>query len=627
MMRTVLQIFIALAFCGLTMAQNPQLKNMRPACKSFEDMSRTRAIESAFPAAINQTPVLHPSGTQSLNSTLVASSKNLYSIVYQEQTIITYNPDIDALMFTCRGNQFGSVAVLGTGDDVTNHYSFDRGATWSHKLFPHDGYFHRYPSGVMYNPAGNVDTSALYSVMVGPTTDGTNWTNTYYLSEKIDGTGSSTRLIPTSSYQEAMMQGLTATSDGKFHVSTCEMTISGSSYSAVRMYYANGVWNTGTNVVDWDTAGFVPNVTKSTSGGVYSNGAYSNEAWAHDGSVGYLMTLASDNRPAAKPSFVPILWKSTDAGTTWNIMAYWDWSQDTMLTDHILPTNNGPYRPMFDEADIVVDYQGLPHIFAHVHGAYSTNIDSLNYYWSNVAYGTIPDGNIFELYLSVAVSPLTSSTGNVGWDHRVQGSVSPDGKRVFATWTDSDWQFWGTDPYDLNPDLMGWGRKLDESFAWPVNNFTKNTPMWGIAYFHLQSAAGIFKSSSPLVYEIPITDVDLATGGMNADNPVYHYYLQGVDFIEPTGIQVNKTGAISVSAPYPDPVNGKTHIDINLPVPGNISLITTNVTGQVVLSKDYGTLTAGTHTLTIDATGLNSGIYFNTLTAGNEKVTKKMIVR
>jgi hypothetical protein len=326
-------------------------------------------------------------------------------------------------------------------------------------------------------------------------------------------------------------------------------------------------------------------------------------------------------------------------------MDYWDWSLDTGITNHILPTNMGPFRPMFDEADIVVDYQGLPHIFAHVHGGSSTNIDSLNYYWTSAAYGTVPDGNIVELYLdganawhsiwvdsvqaqfvSVAVSPLTSSTGNIGWDHRVQASVSPDGKGVFATWTDSDWQFWGTDPYDLNPDLMGWGRKLDHSLTWPVTNFTINTPMWGIAYFHLQSPTTI-QFSENTVFQVPITDVDLTTGGMNADNPVYHYYLQDINFVELNGIKSIKTAAVTVSSTYPDPVYGKAKIDVTVNTPVEVTIQTTNITGQVVLTKNYGIQPAGKHTMTIDATNLNSGIYFNTITAGTEKVTKKMIVR
>jgi hypothetical protein len=42
---------------------------------------------------------------------------------------------------------------------------------------------------------------------------------------------------------------------------------------------------------------------------------------------------------------------------------------------------------------------------------------------------------------------------------------------------------------------------------------------------------------------------------------------------------------------------------------------------------DYGTMNAGSHELDIDATELNTGVYFYTVRAGNSKITRKMIVQ
>jgi len=649
-MRTLLLLFIAMLVMGSTMAQRAFRNDLVPVKNTIiNNQANFLDKEPAIPSNFNGVPVPPKNGTKALNSTLVGSSINLYSILLEAQTVLAYDEDANSLLFTCRGNQLGSVAVLGTGNDLTNHYSFDHGTTWSHKLSIVDGSRHRYPSGVVYNPAGNTDTSALYSVMEGPLTDGTNWIDNYFCSDKIDLTGAHTQLItmPTT-HLTLIREGLTATKDGKFHVATYQQENNGTIITFLRLVYANATWNTGTNTATWDTSGFIPNYTSSGTGGIYGTFT-ANEAWSRDGSIGYLMTLGSDNRPSQKPAQVPLIYKSTDGGATWTQLPYFNYDTVTAITDHIFPTSiSSQYRPYFDEASIVVDHDGLPHIFAIIRGGASTNVDSLNYVWQNPTYGTMPDGNMFEVYMdnsnlwhaiwvdsiqtnfvTTTVSPLTSSTGNIQWNHFVQASATPDGYKVFGTWTDSDWQFWGTDPYDLNPDLMGWGRDLLNQTAPYMDavNFTKNTPLWGIAYFHHTSRIAFDKGSGD-VYTVPVTVTDLATGGMNADNPVYHYYVSGIDFSNlNVGINNNKAANFKVSATYPNPVSGKAKVDVTLNSAASISIETTNVTGQVMMTRNYGSFNSGTHTLYIDATQLSSGVYFNTVTVGSDKITNKMIVK
>jgi len=50
------------------------------------------------------------------------------------------------------------------------------------------------------------------------------------------------------------------------------------------------------------------------------------------------------------------------------------------------------------------------------------------------------------------------------------------------------------------------------------------------------------------------------------------------------------------------------------------------LTGQKVAMNDYGYKTAGSHTITIDGSQLTTGIYFYTISAGDNKVTRKMMV-
>ncbi len=96
-----------------------------------------------------------------------------------------------------------------------------------------------------------------------------------------------------------------------------------------------------------------------------------------------------------------------------------------------------------------------------------------------------------------------------------------------------------------------------------------------------------------------------------------------------TGIGVNEVAAIDdskVSQNFPNPFTGTTTVNVNLETPANLSLVVTNMTGQKVIELNKGQVAAQNHTFTIDATNLQSGIYFYTVTAGTSQVTRKMIV-
>ncbi len=80
---------------------------------------------------------------------------------------------------------------------------------------------------------------------------------------------------------------------------------------------------------------------------------------------------------------------------------------------------------------------------------------------------------------------------------------------------------------------------------------------------------------------------------------------------------------------YPNPFNPVTVIRYALPasgsaVTGNAVLKVYNTLGENVATLVNGEVEAGTHRVTFDATGLNSGIYFYTLTANGKTQSRKM---
>jgi hypothetical protein len=59
---------------------------------------------------------------------------------------------------------------------------------------------------------------------------------------------------------------------------------------------------------------------------------------------------------------------------------------------------------------------------------------------------------------------------------------------------------------------------------------------------------------------------------------------------------------------------------------GPVTLIIRDMTGRVVMEKTEGFQPAGKHNLTIDVSGMDSGIYFYTLSAGLFNETKRMTI-
>jgi len=96
-----------------------------------------------------------------------------------------------------------------------------------------------------------------------------------------------------------------------------------------------------------------------------------------------------------------------------------------------------------------------------------------------------------------------------------------------------------------------------------------------------------------------------------------------------TGIGVDEANLIDdshVSQNFPNPFSTVSTVNVRLEEAANLSLVVTNMTGQKVIEMNKGQLAAQNHTFTIDASKLQSGIYFYTVTAGTSQVTRKMIV-
>jgi hypothetical protein len=82
----------------------------------------------------------------------------------------------------------------------------------------------------------------------------------------------------------------------------------------------------------------------------------------------------------------------------------------------------------------------------------------------------------------------------------------------------------------------------------------------------------------------------------------------------------------SLDQNFPNPFSSSTSISYILANESSVSIVARDITGRIVLDQNEGMKTAGKHTLNLDASNLEPGIYFYTLIAGNYKETKRMNV-
>jgi hypothetical protein len=91
----------------------------------------------------------------------------------------------------------------------------------------------------------------------------------------------------------------------------------------------------------------------------------------------------------------------------------------------------------------------------------------------------------------------------------------------------------------------------------------------------------------------------------------------------------------SMSQNYPNPFNPSTKIKFSVPSwegygfsrgVGLVTLKIYDIIGREVQTLVNEALQPGTYEVTFDGTGLNSGVYFYQLTAGDYSETKKMVL-
>ncbi len=170
--------------------------------------------------------------------------------------------------------------------------------------------------------------------------------------------------------------------------------------------------------------------------------------------------------------------------------------------------------------------------------------------------------------------------------------------------------------------------------------FTEGDGMWSPFTDYTNDVFHIFSECSyPAVsqnvtndtYHILYQTDNLPGNSLQPDPPTHDPVNNGMVYLPvspvPVDVFENVANSFEVSQNYPNPVSGQAYFSVTLNEGADLSLEVYTLTGQVVSASDFGYKMAGTHTLTINANDLASGVYFYTVSNGAEKVTRKMIVQ
>lgn len=581
-----------------------------------------------------------PKATSEVDKVKISSSLNVYTVLVEEQSCMAYNSDLDLIMMTHRGQ----TNVIGTGNDLITSISTDGGNTFSSNIAitSQGGRLHRYPSGVIYNSAGNTNVDDAYSVMAGPYTV-SSWEGNYFASTTFGGANTDENPVETTGTGDLLSRnGLTIDNIGNAHMTGLQY-VGDSGPTSFLGYVYKGTFDNSSKKFNWTSQTLYPDIVKGTDGAYYMSYTQINTAWAPDGSVGYVYFIGSDARAGNdRCSYQPVVYKSTDGGETWNQMAYIDLKNNSVMSPYLYPlkrewSTTGTVKPMFAETDGVVDANGNLHIFTLAKGCTSDHIDSIGYVY------TLEKGAIFELYnegqgdnwtvsfidtLEARDVPKEESgygtgTDALSWGHRIQASRSDDGKVVFVTWTDTDIEFFGTE-INLYPDILAFARHLDYGPA-EVKNFTRGSNVYGEAFYSYASEVTIDDGTS---WQIPYSITDIRSSN-DPGLPVTFYYVKDLKFELsdfPVGIE-SVSGIVNKVNAFPNPTNGTTTFSIELASESNIEISLTNLMGQTVRKLVSEQASSGTHQYTVDLSDLTAGVYFYDIIAGQGRITRKLVVK
>jgi Secretion system C-terminal sorting domain len=484
--------------------------------------------------------------------------------------------------------------------------------------------------------------------------------------------------------------GFTATDDGKVRILAGISNGNGTTAVDTAVMLMTGTFNTVTSVFDWTGKIFDPPTTIDNTDLSENWTSRPIMAWNEAGTVGYLVIMGSRlGATGSNVGTQPIVYKTVDSGNNWSqpeIAINFNSPAYKPIKDRLWATNANtalvvPNFNWLEGIDCSVDNKNKLHIFTSLLAHPSADLDSLNFIsqWSTSERYLWPHAPIVEngpavhpyLYDFVydgtnTVSPTWSymlidsmstegpgsrttdrgyqdnpwdtdpaqSNQKVRLDARLQMSRTPDGKHLLYTWSESDTAFtdnqkkWNNLPnvkarlYDVdNTELST--TELDLTVDAPGE--IANRAMY---YFVSPKFKLVSKTTTSINIQAPMT-ISNSNPYAQLTRNTHWYACVGAGFarsapVNTVGIAENRN-SVENSSIYPNPAKNAATLKVNLASTSQVQVDVLNAMGQVVKkNKSQGQL--GTNNISVDLSGLASGVYFVNVKIDNASSTKKLII-
>lgn len=672
MKKTLLSFALIASTLTLLGQKGPQLKqsvpmNSRPqkVMEAYEPMSSTPLPAATFSQGSQN-------GSKGIVSVIpIGTSANAYGYGYAggQKTLVWADDNLKTVINTHR------MGPGTTPPSLSGYLAIDRGLNfgatpgdWTNNiqiyaaLMPGGTYYldaARYPQGVIYNPEGNTNPANAYVVFYAPnlSSTATTWGGQSYGVANLMNNADSTKHLraynpPPFTYipdgMDINRQGVVLVSDIDQDWTTGSVVYQGN----IIIY--RGVWDAVEKDVFYEDI-LIPVATLDNS-----RPADDRVAFSPDGQTAWMVTLGNTGNLTTPGmlNYYPILYKSTDAGQTWEgpievqldgengIQAVvYQLLHDTMIAALFNPplperTQIG-YTTAFD-CDIVVDKFGNPHIGVIVGVTGSSDYSIVTAYGAFAAMDiySIDGGNTWFGQIMGYPKQFRGTFGDLTEDNRIQIASNWTGDKVFVAWLDTDPSIAQgnnqPDIYCRGFDLMAnavTGVAQGAGYLDKPNNVTYFSDVYFQAYFFAMSRYTLTDNDKyiiPFVVE-GLNDPSAVTSPVQFKY-IPDFYYTDADFVFPVnnpgvGIApVNKLEA-AVSEIHPNPARENARVMVTLEKPTRITFNIVNTTGQKVFESNPTTIPAGSSYIQIPVEQLTAGVYFVNIMIDNQKITRKLMVK
>lgn len=615
----------------------------------------------------------------------IGSSSNAFGVYTDNPNPLSYNANINTVGFVLRAsdNIWNSIGAEGNTGTIVFNWSSNNGTSWdSTILAASSSHLNRYPSGAIFNPAGNTVPANAYAVGSGPwwiAPGGSSWQGSFFASKQL-GTGYTTvagtttyldnlaLVIPQKKHDNAYTD-FQITSDGFAHVAGGIYTDVNNITSTPLRGYRGAMLDKGTfsaGSFTWTQDSLKPLIKLDGAGDKVFDETFT-MAWSENGQIGYVCFLGVDVNAVAgtsQNSYQPYLFKTINGGVTWSHysplfnFATIPAIASRLIATKLLPALKKPFFSSSEGFNSTVDAAGDLHLFTSMGSAYSDHIDSLGYSYSpnyNKVWNYLVDLKTSGAGWSAMIvdslscerptkveSSWTSSSGNLPYNSRLQISRTPDGNNIFYSWSDSDSNIVQSSfpHFNISPDVYMKGYDVISNKMTCKKNMTSGRV--GIEYnaFFFYASPTVAKPTATS-YLIPTTITQGDGGVNNGDVTVSHYYIGDNTFtqseftvtvntpgcVSSTGVSVKEESTLVSSLNfYPNPASTNGTVDILLVENAKMELVVINSVGQVVYTTAVNGF-AGSNKVNIDLNNLSNGLYFYQVNMANSKtVTKKFVV-